>query len=377
MLETDEGRWWDAPSEGPNEDRTQWKVWLAGYQMGAHYHKNAADDSLPVQATQDTDIDQVTTPNGERRNSLDFFTKYGYMAAPPRTQRDRWLISRALKRHNLIQDPPTKAFDMHCALAKRFFDVAFSSISLCTDDPDVIQILSPMGAGLEDLCDISFPRSTSLCAHAMLLGEKTAVIRDRAKDWRVKNLAFAPAPNWSQQRQGGFGFYASVPIMLSAADCGSDTETRVQVGRLCIVDLEPRPDFNQNDVEKLVMIGQMASADIEKVWLQKRSDLVCTSQDLLIDIRAAQTKVVQATRHASASQDEEWKSMLDLICKYSVEACCADGALVIDASTLTVHDVGQQVPSLRTRLQSSHSSERSTEESKSEKKSSSVSNEQA
>ncbi len=106
----------------------------------------------------------------------------------------------AVRRYAILDTPPDGAFDRVCALAARFFDVPFSSVTIV----DESRIWFKASLGLDA---IEIPRVPGLCASAILQDEPY-VVSDGLLDPRT-------ADNPLVHGELGVRFYAAAPIMSS------------------------------------------------------------------------------------------------------------------------------------------------------------------
>lgn len=275
---------WSMISEKPNLEQEDWDRWLTGYQQG--HHDEAADaiheDSV-ISARSKGDL-MVRDGNGRLISSLDFFQQEHYVASPPVPKEYRRQRDLALMRHKLDKAYGNTILDAHCQQAKKIFKAEFSAISLAQLDSDFMMIMGASGCNLESLNYEPLPRSGSLCSHAFLLGDRSAVIRNRSKDWRLKDFPFAPHPDYYKQSPLGFNFYASAPLMLSAPGLEGEPDRKIQVGRFCILDLDGRDDFSDKDVAQLEAVSKMASDALEREWETRRATKLFQMQKRQLEI---------------------------------------------------------------------------------------------
>lgn len=336
-------------SNGPPVfEQSEWTSWLIKYQLGLaskHEERSAcAVASSPSTSPQCSLGDMMVRDlQGRLVSSLDFFLKEGYLASPPALLQHRKLRDLALLRHNLDQSFGNSMLDAHCRQTKALFRAQFSAISLAQVDPEFMQIMGATGSGLEEIVKVPLPRSSSLCSHAFLLGERTAVIPNRSKDWRLRKFAFGPHPDYHQQPPLGFNFYASAAVMLTAPnldyeDDGSPRpDVKVQVGRLCVLDFDAREDFGEVEVAQLEAMASMASDSVQREWESRRASKLMSMQLNINRLTSAfHSKFLSTTTSASDEIDEEamekkmnddMQSLFQLSCEQMREQFGAAGVI--------------------------------------------------
>ncbi|MEA2245182.1 MAG: phosphoserine phosphatase RsbU/P [Solirubrobacteraceae bacterium] len=122
----------------------------------------------------------------------------------------------AVRRYAILDTPPDGAFDRICALAARFFDVPFASVTIVDDD----RIWFKACQGLDA---VEIPRLPGLCASAILQDEPY-VIADGLSDPRT-------AANPLVHGELGVRFYAAAPIVTAGGH---------RLGTVNVIDTKPR-----------------------------------------------------------------------------------------------------------------------------------------
>jgi len=122
----------------------------------------------------------------------------------------------AVRRYAILEAPPNGAFDRVCALAARFFEVPFASVTIV--DEDDIWIKASTGLSVAHI-----PRSPGLCASAVLQDEPY-VVTDGLRDPRT-------AANPLVHGELGVRFYAAAPII---------TRDGHRLGTVNVLGTEPR-----------------------------------------------------------------------------------------------------------------------------------------
>ena len=125
----------------------------------------------------------------------------------------------ALRSYAILDTPPAPSFDRLTRLAAHLFDVPIALVSLIDSERQWFK--SKVGI---DVCETS--RDVSLCAHA-ILNSTLFVVPDAAADSRFADNPFVAG-------EFHLRFYAGAPLR--------SREGR-NLGTLCLIGLEPRPDL--------------------------------------------------------------------------------------------------------------------------------------
>ncbi len=217
--------------------------------------------------------------------SMEFYKKKGWLAAPPLTRRQHRRVAQALRRHGLTGVQEREALLLYLKHAKAVFKCEYASFMVESPDEAYMLILAQDGGDPQTLI---VPRSVTLCSHAMLLpDDEVLVISNTQKDWRFRACPSTLAGTVTNAKGKPMSFYASAPLFLSYSLDG--IEGRVQVGRLCIMDEHPREDFDEKDADLLFSIGNMAGDALEKEFqsvknakasdMQERTSAILRSMD--------------------------------------------------------------------------------------------------
>jgi len=309
---------WANIPEQPKLDQESWKRWLAGYQNGNHEEEGKGEEDEVLASSRNNAINSlgdmmVRTSDGQLVSSFDFFMEQGYVASPPLLSKHRRQRDAALLRHQLDQTFGNNILDTHCQQAKVIFNVEFSAVSLAQIDSEEVQILGATGCNLEEIVHSPLPRSSSICSHAFLLGERSAMIRNRSKDWRLRNFEFGPSPSYHKQSKLGFNFYASAPLMLSAPALEGQGDVRVQVGRFCIMNLEEKESFGEADVAQLEAMAKMAADALEREWESRRAMRLLKMQNSTIELTTDfHSKFLVSPSGSNIEDDVEQRTKKDL-----------------------------------------------------------------
>jgi PAS domain S-box-containing protein len=152
----------------------------------------------------------------------------------------------ALGRYRLLDPERDRTFDRIADMARSMFGAARGIISFV--DADHVWFKS--GARGAEL-----PREHSFCAYA-ILSDAVLVIPDAAADPRFRDNAYII--------EAGTRFYAAAPLV---------TRDGYRIGTLNVTDTRPRPDFGEEERERLKTLAQLVMNELElRHELQARID---------------------------------------------------------------------------------------------------------
>ena len=160
-------------------------------------------------------------------------------AVPALTDSEELQRLEALYVYGILDTTPEKAYDDLTAFACEVFGVAICQISLVDRDRQFIK--STIGIPASDA-----PREFSFCSHA-IAGDEVFVVENARKDPRFSsNPLVLGRPH--------IGFYAGAPLIVSNG---------VRLGTFCIIDRQPRTDFDFQKQELLRHFSRLAARLIE------------------------------------------------------------------------------------------------------------------
>jgi diguanylate cyclase (GGDEF)-like protein/PAS domain S-box-containing protein len=168
----------------------------------------------------------------------------------PSNEKQRLATLRALQ---ILDTPPEERFDRITRLAKSFFGVPITLISLVEEERQWFKSVEGL-----PVCETS--RDVSFCAHAMLSRE-LFIIPDALADARFADNPLVTGDPWIR-------FYAGCP--LHALDGSA-------LGSLCIIDRQPR-ELSASDQQVLRDLGtwvenEINTAEISQSLLQRESEV--------------------------------------------------------------------------------------------------------
>jgi PAS domain S-box-containing protein len=145
----------------------------------------------------------------------------------------------ALRSYAILDTPPAPSFDRLTRLAAHLFDVPVALVSLIDSERQWFK--SRVGI---DVCETS--REVSLCAHA-ILNNTLFVVPDAAADPRFADNPFVAG-------EFHLRFYAGAPLR--------SREGR-NLGTLCLIGLEPRPDLTPVERQLLRDLADLVTEALE------------------------------------------------------------------------------------------------------------------
>lgn len=141
--------------------------------------------------------------------------------------------------YGLMDSGREPVFDTIVTHAAQLTATPISTISLVDDSRQWFK--AKVGIDGDNLAS-----AESICAR-VIQGEGLLVVPDAREDRRFSNLpSVTGAP--------GVRFYAGMPLKL---------HNGVQIGTLCVIDVEPRSDFDEADRQALAMLARRTVAAIE------------------------------------------------------------------------------------------------------------------
>jgi len=144
-----------------------------------------------------------------------------------------------LREYQVLNTQDEPAFDRLTELVKVFFDMPKVTITFMDEETQYFK--SPIGFDEH----VSTPREVALCNYTVLADE-VFVVDDLSQDERfVDNPLIVYSPN--------LRFYAGAPIILF------EDNKYYRLGSLCVMDTEPRYDFDATKAEHLKKFAVMAA----------------------------------------------------------------------------------------------------------------------
>jgi len=174
---------------------------------------------------------------------------------------------RALDRYRILDSFPEAAFERITELVAQMFHAPVALISLV--HADRVWFKSHRGTRTREI-----PRGASFCSEA-ILGEQVLVIPDTTLDPRMAEIAAIE----------GFRFYAGAPLR---------TLDRYNIGTLCLLDTEPRDDWN---AFKSRVLSDLAAIVVDEMELrriatgQRRVESAVRAQQLNVAAQAREVLV--------------------------------------------------------------------------------------
>lgn len=155
-----------------------------------------------------------------------------------------------LRQFNVLNSNVDNAFTRLNELVQVFFNLPMVSVTFM--DEHIQYLKSPIGFG--DVCQT--PRDVAICNYTVM-SEQVFVVADLTADARFKHNPLVVEPPYLR-------FYAGAPIILQEGN------KSYCVGVLCVMDSQPRHDF---DNDKKHLLAQFASLAADNLRLQKNQQL--------------------------------------------------------------------------------------------------------
>ncbi|HEY0331655.1 MAG TPA: EAL domain-containing protein [Rhodopseudomonas sp.] len=203
-----------------------------------------------------------------------------------------------------MDTPPEEEFDRLAGLASRLFQVPIVLISLLEADRQFFKA----HVGL-DVCETS--RDVSFCAHA-ILQDDVLVVLDATRDPRFRFNPLVLGPPFIR-------FYAGQPLT---------TPSGKKLGTVCLIDSEPRDDFNAADRRNLADLTflvmdrmELRRLDYARTISQTRFErIAATSPDAIICANAE-------------SEITFWNRSAETLFGYSSKEICGQSTEIIVPSS--------------------------------------------
>lgn len=144
-----------------------------------------------------------------------------------------------LRKYQVLNDNDEPAFKRLIDLAKLFFDVPVVAITFMDEETQYLKSVQ----GLGGVCRTT--REVAICNYTVLSNE-IFVVPDLIEDSRFsQNLLVTESPY--------LRFYAGAPIILH------EDNKSYRLGALCVMDMKPNHDFNEQQAKVLAQFAMMAA----------------------------------------------------------------------------------------------------------------------
>jgi len=203
------------------------------------------------------------------------------MEAPtsgPGTRESEASRLRTLERYDVLDTPPTEAFDRITRLATRLFGVPIAMVNFI--DQDNQWCLSSQGLALDRTS-----REVSFCARAIQQGD-VMVVPDAREDPRFADNPFVTG-------EPHIRFYAGAPLTAPNGH---------RLGTLCLIDDEPR-SFSAADRENL---EDLAGVVMDELNLRHYAADLDASREAHREISEQRRRILESITDAFVALDEDW-----------------------------------------------------------------------
>ena len=174
--------------------------------------------------------------------SISNVSKHSYPVAADEAER-----IHKLKKYKVLNDNEEPAFQRLISLVKLFFDMPVVTISFMDDNTQYLK----SAHGLGDMCRTT--REIAICNYTVL-SDEVFMVPDLSKDGR-----FSENPLVTEDPY--YRFYAGAPIIIH------EYGKSYRLGSLCIMDIQPNYDF---DEQKATVLAQFAMLAADAMQLQDK-----------------------------------------------------------------------------------------------------------
>jgi PAS domain S-box-containing protein len=185
---------------------------------------------------------------------------------------------RTLDQYDVLDTPPTEAFDRITRLAARLFDVPIAMVNFI--DREDQWCLSAHGLAMERA-----DRKVSFCARAIQQGD-VMVVPDAREDARFADNPFVTG-------EPHIRFYAGAPLTAPNG---------YRLGTLCLIDDEPR-SFSEADRETL---NDLAGVVMDELNLRHYAADLDASREAHREISEQRRRILESITDAFVALDEDW-----------------------------------------------------------------------
>ncbi|KAI0711960.1 hypothetical protein C8T65DRAFT_739414 [Cerioporus squamosus] len=253
---------------------------------------------------------------GRAAKEEQMFQELGYLAPPnPPNELER---RRALYKFNIWSTGRDPNFDRIAHLVKLVFNTRIVMIALIDGTEQFLKAESGFGSN-------SMPRTSALCAHAILQpDDEPMIVLDAQDDWRfAKNPLVVGHPH--------IRFYAGCPLR---------TQEGYNIGTLAIMDDTPRREFSPRQRHTLKEFAQIGMRELE-LWKDKiqlrirdriQSSMESFTRECLEVDKQANEEQPEARLPTSTSMEQIYVRAAKLV-KRTLDV---EGAIVMDVSHVDV-----------------------------------------
>jgi hypothetical protein len=295
-----------------------------------------SDTGLPT-------INMGAAGDNETDRVRNFFQKNGFLCAPkqaPEGVRRRLRMIRRLGLDRPGQPIRRETLDKFTRLACSVFNVKIAAVTIIGKHNQLF--VSEIGLGQHEM-----DTDLGLCTHTALSAGDCMLVSDVGKDWR-----FAKHPLVC----GGSGpiqAYCGAPLIVTRG------KYPVTIGSFCVIDMKPRPDFDERTKAVMSDLAGCVVAELEQMYQVSENQQQQSMHQVTVDFlrqslqtgtgsrrdinRKAKTAAVAAgnvkDRTSIAEEDDEDESSLDLFqeaCRIVRDTLNANACAIVDASNFHV-----------------------------------------
>ncbi len=184
-----------------------------------------------------------------------------------------------LEEYDVLQSPPSGAFDRVTRLASRLFDVPIALVNFIDENEQ--WCLSSSGIDVP-----STSRDVSFCTHA-IQSDDVMVVTDAREDARFADNPFVTG-------KPGIRFYAGAPLIAPNG---------YRLGTVCLIDRKPHADFDASDREAL---ADLAGVVMDELNLRRFAVDLNASREAFKASSAHTTQILESITDAFFALDDRW-----------------------------------------------------------------------
>ena len=273
----------------------------------------------------------------------EFFQKNGFLCAPkqaPEGVRRRLRMIRRLGLDRPGQPTRWETLDKFTRLACSVFNVKVAAVTIIGKHNQLF--VSQIGLGQHEMdTDLGF------CTHTALSAGDCMLVSDVGKDWRFSNHPLVCGGS------GPIQAYCGAPLIVTRG------KYPVTIGSFCVIDMKPRPDFDERTKAVMSDLAGCVVAELEQMYQVAENQQQQSMHQVTVDFlrqslqtgtgsrrdlnRKAKTAAVAAAGNVkdrtSIAEGDEDESSLDLFqeaCRVVRDTLNANACAIVDASNFHI-----------------------------------------
>ena len=206
-------------------------------------------------------------PVDETERVKNFYESNGFLCAPKQTPsevRRRLKMIRRLGLDRPGQPIGRDSLDKFTRLACSVFNVKIASVTIIGKQSQLF--VSEIGLGQREM-----DTDLGLCTHTALSGAECMLINDVSKDWRFSNHPMV------SNGSGPIQAYCGAPLVVSRG------KHPVTIGSFCVIDMKPRPDFDERTKAVMMDLASCVVADLEQMYQVSENQVQQSMHQVTVD----------------------------------------------------------------------------------------------